>query len=459
MANLLEIKSDEHLLLEVQALLSERFARSAAILCEAKDLLTEGKNKLFTDIEHLLEKSAPHIERINEQRHATAPKFNVFSALGVSRRELSHSSFLAYLLSPKGDHEQGAKFLNAFVQLIGMKDISGHNPRKVHVDTELAAGDELGRMDIVVSCRPNWLIVIENKIDAGEGEEQLPRYLKWMDGQNGYVTKELVFLTPMGHHSVTARTDSYHRISYAQLAEVFGGFNNENMNETMPPSVREVVKQYVYTCKLIGGVAVTVMDKKLKDLLSTNENLPAALEIEQQMALFRRQVAENFVKNIAADLNRRLKDDAMWCADFESSSDGKFNVRILTKRHRIQRNYFVKAECVFSASSNTGWLGWQRNIWIDAKLYSGAETVGLTKEMLENGCTGGGDGNWVAGRIPRGGSYGYDLTNNQHIIECHEDNQDPGHACATEIADEMWDMFTRYRAQIVEFPGFKSSWE
>ena len=40
-------------------------------------------------------------------------RFNLFDALGIARRELSHSNFLAWLLDPAESHGQGPLFLRA----------------------------------------------------------------------------------------------------------------------------------------------------------------------------------------------------------------------------------------------------------------------------------------------------------------------------------------------------------
>jgi hypothetical protein len=52
-----------------------------------------------------------------ERGEQTAPRFNIFRALRIERRETKlHSRFLAELLDPRGSHNQGVLFLSGFLE-------------------------------------------------------------------------------------------------------------------------------------------------------------------------------------------------------------------------------------------------------------------------------------------------------------------------------------------------------
>ena len=53
------------------------------------------------------------------------------------------------------------------------------------------------RVDIIIRGKPNFIAVIENKIDAREGTDQLQRYNDWLTSQPCR-DKYLIFLTPDG---------------------------------------------------------------------------------------------------------------------------------------------------------------------------------------------------------------------------------------------------------------------
>src|SRR5438046_2617777 len=98
----------------------------------------------------------------------TAPRFNIFRALRIERRETKlHSRFLAELLDPRGSHSQGVSFLSGFLEIAtdrGLRAPSGPWDRSDwHVTTEEAV-NEADRLDIVLRCRNRaFIAVIENK--------------------------------------------------------------------------------------------------------------------------------------------------------------------------------------------------------------------------------------------------------------------------------------------------------
>lgn len=118
------------------------------------------------------------------------------------------------LLNPSGLHGQGFKFLDGFfeiirpillrnmpsVGLLGLGGASGYSrPTDWEVELEKVAEDT-GRFDIHLWCRSlDLLMVIENKVDAKEGEKQLRRYEHWLAQQEKRVSNcILIFLTVDG---------------------------------------------------------------------------------------------------------------------------------------------------------------------------------------------------------------------------------------------------------------------
>ena len=155
---------------------------------------------------------------------ATAPNFNIFRVLRLQRRETKlHSCFLAELLVPTGSHGQADTFLTAFLGLA--KDVGLRCPSECGGDldwrvTTEEAVNEHDRLDIVLrgtrhGCtKPEFIMVIENKIDAAEGTEQLRRYYdNWLQKQPADF-RNLVFLTPDGREPETISKDKCMCLSY-----------------------------------------------------------------------------------------------------------------------------------------------------------------------------------------------------------------------------------------------------
>lgn len=458
--NKIEVASS--LLQVVREINTARIINAESLMANAFDLLEKHQMSSIKSVAELLEKAKPHIRRIEAEIQEKAPYFNVFKALGVTRKEVIQSRFLAYILSPLEDHNQGAKILNVLLKLLRIQIVSEENYKKIIVSTEHPFADDdgnSGRMDIVIRFPKEWIVVIENKIDANECVEQLARYRKWLDKQMSYVeeSKRLIFLTPTGHESVTGKIGSYSQMSYIELANIF-----ENIIKVIKqPSVRTVIGQYITTCHSIGGVNMIKQDNELQSLIKNPTNILAALEIEQQVAILRKNIASEFIKNIALILQKEKINPAgeinnKWKALPVPGSGGNANVEIRTAGHNNKPNYRVVGEYIFAPEGGKGWCGWYRPSWIDPKLVQEHETAPLSMEMIAN-YSGRPEGWWIGSNALRGGLLGYVLSDTNDIVNCLNDNQNDHHPLAREIAEELWTMFDTYREKIEGLDSFKAN--
>jgi hypothetical protein len=100
--------------------------------------------------------------------------FNDFSFFEILRKindETAHSALIAEFLSPKGSHYQKDLFLKKFFEIINFKIKD-----EFEIYKEYDIGN--GRIDILMIGKEN-IIIIENKIYAGDGEKQIERYVIW----------------------------------------------------------------------------------------------------------------------------------------------------------------------------------------------------------------------------------------------------------------------------------------
>jgi hypothetical protein len=182
-----------------------------------------------------------------EQERNEAPKFNIFQILESKPLEKHHSRFLGELLDPRGRHGQGWIFLRRFLTKIDLNN-TNNDPRIETLPVTLELESQItgeSRADIIVRCPPRFLIVIENKIDAGEGQApdgtwQLERYRNWLDNQFGIEEKRLIFLTPDGRESASDR--EHLRLSYF---DDIRHLLTCCLNEIAAPRVRYAVQQYL----------------------------------------------------------------------------------------------------------------------------------------------------------------------------------------------------------------------
>ncbi|MGV0919264.1 PD-(D/E)XK nuclease family protein [Empedobacter falsenii] len=102
---------------------------------------------------------------------------NIFEILGVSYFEIRHSHFLAWLFDPKGSHGIGDYFLKRFLLDILQDNRSYLNVIDIHslLNENIIIHREKHNIDILIEFE-NTLLVIENKINASESNNQLQKY-------------------------------------------------------------------------------------------------------------------------------------------------------------------------------------------------------------------------------------------------------------------------------------------
>lgn len=176
-----------------------------------------------------------------ETRFAT---FNVFEALGVARRELNHSSFLAFLLNPQESHGLRDLFLRRFLQDV-VRVASEPTVSAIELDdldlSRIEIRREYQNIDILVSDPLNrFLVVIENKVGTTQHDDQLSRYHKIVT--QAYPDHRFVgvYLTPGGEDSKNPHYASY---TYEGVRSII---NDLLMRESilLPQTFRSVLEQY-----------------------------------------------------------------------------------------------------------------------------------------------------------------------------------------------------------------------
>jgi len=186
--------------------------------------------------------------RANEEDRRTGRQFNLFNVLDVSRREVkTHSRLLAELLNPNGSHSQGNTFLSHFMDVLhGLRSVCNHEfPEssvqsgtwQIHCEKRTIQGN----LDIVLES-PGLLLVIENKIDAGDQPEQLARYAKWLKkSARPDQASALLYLTLDGHESDEARGEEYFVLSYEKHIQLWLDYCFDSVTA---PRIRDMLAQY-----------------------------------------------------------------------------------------------------------------------------------------------------------------------------------------------------------------------
>jgi len=226
----------------------------------------------MSNIDNLLEQVTLITKRYEEIAKATGEDFNIFQTLGLQTKELSHSKIIAELLNPEGSHGKGNAFLKLFLGLAGIAE-----PQKFEnatVEIEKAAKD--GRVDIAIAGN-QATIIIENKIYAGDQDEQLARY------RQSFPNATIIYLTLDGHapseSSTKGSKNAYDMLlSYERIIDWLEQCREKSADF---PYLRETLAQYINLLKLLTGqTRRKEMSKEIAEaVVKSPENVIAAFEI------------------------------------------------------------------------------------------------------------------------------------------------------------------------------------
>jgi hypothetical protein len=161
----------------------------------------------------------PHIQKLINLYYTKS----ITEILGVSRRELSHSRFLAWLLNDQESHGLGDFFLKQFLEVVARQCLT----KNLSVDSELLNQilvgtlsiqdvktesekdlGEAGRLDIYVECKirmkeeKTLALIIENKVLSKEGKDQTKRYFTYFGPSSPNKIHLFVYLNAISNQDI-----------------------------------------------------------------------------------------------------------------------------------------------------------------------------------------------------------------------------------------------------------------
>lgn len=232
-------------------------------------------------------------EKLDKDVEAGGRNFNIFKILKMESDEVKlHSAFIGELLNPKGKHKQGDMFLKLFFEKC-LISISDFNTENIKVEIEKKVGKKTnesgGRIDILITDSSGKYVIIENKIYAGDQENQLLRYHNF---GNEKIYK-LLYLTLYGSKpseeskGYLIENVDYFCISYKNEILEWLKICVEHLKDKPHPFLKPTIEQYINLVKYLTGQSV---NKELK------------MNIIQQI------LNEDFVKNIEAFMTLKQVD-------------------------------------------------------------------------------------------------------------------------------------------------------
>ena len=168
----------------------------------------------------------PDLERLED----LLAEFNLFDVLGIARRELQHSAFMAWLLHPLGSHGLRDYFLRHFLSQAAAeardRGIGEFTPLDVDGwtldDVDIEVVTERHNIDILLVNRADeFVCLIENKIGSGEHDDQLNRYLETVENEYEGLISFPIFLTPEGIDPSSADdAERWIPLGYQRVADI-----------------------------------------------------------------------------------------------------------------------------------------------------------------------------------------------------------------------------------------------
>ena len=158
---------------------------------------------------------------------ASAWDFDPWEIAGLGRDEVRNARVLAWLMNPMGSHGYGDALLQNFLDHLRVRhqDFPASLGRYCRVRTEQSPnGERSERVDIEVDAASFYLLV-EVKIGAPEGDEQLRRYAQLARTMAGQRPWKIIYLTPKKQEAKTAGDYSDHIVamSWREISRMIEG--------------------------------------------------------------------------------------------------------------------------------------------------------------------------------------------------------------------------------------------
>lgn len=175
---------------------------------EEEKLKTNRLNKFLPQIKRV-------IKEVKEEMKKFPPQFCIFNAINLQKHENYNSNLIAKLLEVNIKYKEDTvlSFVKDFLMYLnnkfnwnyGFNDINKLKHSDIIIKREEYA--DTRRIDLFISYKRDFAIIIENKISAGEQYNQLEDYYNNKKKDN-YKNLYMIFLTPSGDDSSTLTEES-----------------------------------------------------------------------------------------------------------------------------------------------------------------------------------------------------------------------------------------------------------
>lgn len=251
-----------------------------------------------------------------EESRKRGEQFNVFEVLGVQTSEVRlHSAFIAELINPQGSHGLGSKFLNAFVEDVVKKCKSFElNIATSRITPEYNIGPisedyrDGGRIDILVQDEYGHLVIIENKIYAGDQPCQLLRYHNYAErhrklDQEKYILLYLTLYDGNMPSDGSIGDDPFEYFCISYRTHILNWLEKCVELASRFPLIRETIQQYIINLKNILSIMANNDLERYLEILTSKENVFTTISILESSWSIQNIIRTKLVKEIKTFCN------------------------------------------------------------------------------------------------------------------------------------------------------------
>jgi hypothetical protein len=277
----------------------------------------------MTDIQQALGALKALSEQIHEQQvraeerlKAQHGRFNVFTTLLKAHDEVRlHTRFIHELLNPEGTHDCGDLFLRLFFETLAKHPALDHDDSEVtesewwedYSEQTFWVGKEVrkdqGQLDLLLES-DSHLLIIENKIWATEGDEQVSRYIEYLDCQEPK-KGQVLYLTLDGKKAETHKGKNYLRISYSEHIMAWLERCLQATYAIVP--INQALIQYKDVVKRLTGQQLEA--KTMESIKDYIRNHPVIIKDHNDISEAIRQLHIEILDEFASAVIAGLKDD------------------------------------------------------------------------------------------------------------------------------------------------------
>lgn len=323
--------------------------------------MEEFKKEVLDDFKNRLLKLNEEIIKVEEKSRKKGDKFNIFSILGIQRKEVETHSFLLYdLINPNGSHYQGDLYLRIFLkEILKEKDDFKiynllDNAKNIKVDRETfisGKGIKNGFIDFTIEI-DKYYIAIEMKIDSKENGNQLDNYKTFLESIPNE-EKRLYYLTLFGDEADKSKIEEDEKNGYIRISflQDISNFIEKSIEESKNlPIIRESLIQYQATIKNITNQTTKDIQVKAVQIIDSPETARAAIELSKSLAYAWAKREVVFWKKLYTKLDNYLKDKKGWDISYYNGFDNELSEDWIVEKlnkYDFRGLYIEKNNCSF----------------------------------------------------------------------------------------------------------------